>query len=678
MFGALKDKLKGAIKKFSKDVEVASDVIEAKEETKEEVKEETVSESINDTIAEEKEEEKEEVKKFEEIIEPVKKSVDTPIEEKQEISEEELSESIEKSAEEPIQEEKQEPVEQKSGFFGKIKSMFSKDDEETKVEQAQQSSSEAETKKEEPKEDIKDEEVIFDEKDLKEEKKVEERDEEIKEEKPKGDINDEVGEFEAVTDETDVPDEENKVQELTEDEIKKQVQDEIREAEKPEEAKLKPEEEEDLDEYITDLHEKPTQGVDIDETLVDDKAEAEKELEEEEIKDFPEENKTEVEEITDKAEDIKIEEPEIEEKIEEVIEKPELKEEVEKKVEEVKEEKVEEIKEIKEPVEEETTVVEATDEAEEKPASESEKDLEQPEDVPKKGFFSKITDIVTKTKLSEKKFDELFWEMELVLLENNVAVEVIDKIRQDLKDELVGQAIKRGQLETVIFKTLSQSIESLFDIEKIDLIKRVEEKNKKGDPFVIAFIGVNGSGKTTTIAKVARLFQNYKLKPVIAAADTFRAAAIQQIEEHANNLDVKLIKHDYGSDPAAVAFDAIKHAKQKGLNVVLVDTAGRLHSNTNLMDEMKKIIRVSKPDMKIFIGEAITGNDCVEQAKQFDEAVGIDGVILCKADVDDKGGAAISASYVTGKPIMYLGMGQGYDDLKEFDKKLVMDSLELD
>jgi fused signal recognition particle receptor len=186
---------------------------------------------------------------------------------------------------------------------------------------------------------------------------------------------------------------------------------------------------------------------------------------------------------------------------------------------------------------------------------------------------------------------------------------------------------------------------------------------------------VNGSGKTTTIAKMVKLFQDNNMKCVIAASDTFRAAAIQQLEEHANRLKVKLIKHDYGADPAAVAYDAIEHAKAKDLDVVFIDTAGRLHSNTNLMDEMKKIIRVAKPDMKIFIGESITGNDCVEQAKQFNEAVGIDAIILSKADVDEKGGAAISVSYVTGKPIIYIGTGQEYNDLEKFDKKLVLGTL---
>jgi fused signal recognition particle receptor len=164
---------------------------------------------------------------------------------------------------------------------------------------------------------------------------------------------------------------------------------------------------------------------------------------------------------------------------------------------------------------------------------------------------------------------------------------------------------------------------------------------------------------------------------VLAAADTFRAAAIDQLQLHADKLGVKLIRHDYGSDPAAVAFDAIKHAEAKKIDIVLIDTAGRLHSNINLMDEMKKIMRVAKPDLKIFVGESITGNDCVEQAKHFNDAVGIDGIILAKADVDEKGGAAISVSYVTQKPILFLGIGQEYEDLQQFDKERLLASIGL-
>ncbi|MBI4453250.1 signal recognition particle-docking protein FtsY [Candidatus Woesearchaeota archaeon] len=321
---------------------------------------------------------------------------------------------------------------------------------------------------------------------------------------------------------------------------------------------------------------------------------------------------------------------------------------------------------------------EPTEEKEQEQEQEKEEKAEPKEEKKSAwGIFTKITDLVTKTVLSEGKFEEIFWEMEIVLLENNLAVEVIEKIKQDLRKQIVGKPIKRGKVEEVIIEAIGNSIDDLFSVEKIDLIDKIKEKRKRGEPFVIAFVGVNGSGKTTTIAKMAKLFLNNRLKPVIAASDTFRAAAIQQLEAHAVKLGVKLIKQDYGSDPAAVAYDAIKFALQKGMDVVMIDTAGRLHSNVNLMDEMKKIIRVAKPDMKIFIGEAITGNDCVEQARQFNEAVGIDGIILCKADVDDKGGAAISVSYVTGKPILYLGTGQGYDDLKEFDKNIVLKSLDL-
>ncbi|PIN87071.1 signal recognition particle-docking protein FtsY [Candidatus Woesearchaeota archaeon CG10_big_fil_rev_8_21_14_0_10_44_13] len=310
---------------------------------------------------------------------------------------------------------------------------------------------------------------------------------------------------------------------------------------------------------------------------------------------------------------------------------------------------------------------EETEEEPEEEAAEEEKPKE------KKGFFEKIRETVTTKTLSDAKFEEIFWDLEVALLENNVAVEVIAKIKDDLRKKLVDQKLQRSQIDDIIGKTLYGSISSLFDVGKIDLADRIRHKR----PLVVVFVGVNGSGKTTTIAKVARLMQDKKFKPVIAAADTFRAAAIQQLEEHGGKLGVKVIKHDYGSDPAAVAFDAIKYAEAKHLDIVLIDTAGRQHSNTNLMEEMKKIVRVAKPDLKIFIGESITGNDCIEQAKQFNDAVGIDGIILTKADVDDKGGAAVSVSYVTGKPILFIGMGQGYEDLKEFDKKMIMENIGL-
>lgn len=299
--------------------------------------------------------------------------------------------------------------------------------------------------------------------------------------------------------------------------------------------------------------------------------------------------------------------------------------------------------------------------------------LEKPEE--KKGFFQTIKEKVTTRIINEGQFEDLFWDLEITLLENNVAVEVIEKIKSDLKNDLTTRPIKRDKVEDEIKNSLKSSIENLFNLDPIDITKKIKEKQEK--PYVIVFFGVNGSGKTTTIAKFAYLLKQKGISSVISASDTFRAAAIQQLEEHAVKIGIRIIKHDYGSDPAAVAFDAIKHAQSKSIDAVLIDTAGRLHSNVNLIDEMKKIVRVAKPDLKIFVGESITGNDAVEQAKKFNEAIGIDGIILTKSDVDEKGGAIISVSYVTHKPIIYLGNGQSYDRLEKFDKYKIINNLGL-
>ncbi len=291
---------------------------------------------------------------------------------------------------------------------------------------------------------------------------------------------------------------------------------------------------------------------------------------------------------------------------------------------------------------------------------------------PKKTFFEKIKDRITKTTISSNKFDKFFEELELILLENNVALEVIEKIKEDLNKEIVDKPLSKGKVEDIIKENLRKSIEGLF-VENIDLLSKVKEKK----PFVMCFVGINGSGKTTSIAKIAHYLMKNNLSCVLAASDTFRAASIEQLQEHADKLNIKMIKHDYGSDPAAVAFDAIKYAKAKDIDVVLIDTAGRMHSNVNLMAELEKIIRVNKPDLILFVGESIAGNDCVEQARKFNDSINIDGIILTKADVDEKGGASISVSYVTKKPIMFIGTGQRYDDLKEFDKEIVIKGLGL-
>jgi fused signal recognition particle receptor len=264
--------------------------------------------------------------------------------------------------------------------------------------------------------------------------------------------------------------------------------------------------------------------------------------------------------------------------------------------------------------------------------------------------------------VDEQKIDDLLFELEVSLIESDVALEVVEKIKEDLKNALVGRTFGRGEdLPKVVREALKDSLKDVFVDESF-----VEEVKKGKSPYVIVFIGVNGTGKTTTIAKVAKRLEKEGFSSVIAAADTYRAGAIEQIEKHAANIGVRLIKHEPGADSAAVAFDAIEHAKAKDKDVVLIDTAGRMNTNVNLMDELKKVVRVSKPDLVIFVGDALTGNAVVDQVTTFNRYTPIDGAILTKADADAKGGSAISIAYTLKKPIYFLGTGQGYTDLVEF------------
>src|SRR2546427_8898529 len=198
---------------------------------------------------------------------------------------------------------------------------------------------------------------------------------------------------------------------------------------------------------------------------------------------------------------------------------------------------------------------------------------------------------------------------------------------------------------------------------------------KSPRPFVVMFVGVNGTGKTTTIAKLAYHIMKKGYTCVVAAADTFRAGAIEQLEKHAEAVGFKLIKHNAGADPAAVAFDAVEHARARGRDVVLIDTAGRMQTNQNLMDQMKKIKRVAKPNLILYIGDALAGNDAIEQAKQFHDAVGLDGIVLTKIDADAKGGAALSMAKTIGKPVVFVNVGQTYKDIRRFETKWMVDRL---
>jgi len=275
-------------------------------------------------------------------------------------------------------------------------------------------------------------------------------------------------------------------------------------------------------------------------------------------------------------------------------------------------------------------------------------------------------------KISEEKLDDLLWELEIGLLESDVAYNVIESIKKDIKEELRKVPIKRGAINETIENVLRHAISHVLESNTFDFEHFLEKQEK---PVVIMFVGVNGSGKTLSIAKMATLLKEKGYSSVMAAGDTFRAGAIEQLGIHAENVGVKIIKHGPGADPAAVAYDAIEHAKAKHKDVILLDTAGRMQTNVNLMDEMAKIKRVAQPDLILFVGDALAGNDAVEQAKRFNEIVGVDGVILTKVDTDAKGGSALSVAYTIGKPLLFIGVGQKYDEQIPFDAQWMINNI---
>ena len=245
----------------------------------------------------------------------------------------------------------------------------------------------------------------------------------------------------------------------------------------------------------------------------------------------------------------------------------------------------------------------------------------------KGGIFS----FVREKTIQEKHVEDILFELEMELLQADVAMEVATEVVESVKENLVGKKIKRSNdITEYTFYALRDAVEEIISIPGKSMTEMIEEKKAQGEPLVVMFVGINGTGKTTTIGKLANYYLKKGYTPVIAASDTFRAGAIEQVTHHADNVGVKIIKHKKGSDPAAVAFDAVEHARAQRKELVLIDTAGRMQTNTNLMDEMKKIKRVSKPDLVIFVGDAITGNDATEQARKFNEAIDIDGVILTK------------------------------------------------
>ncbi len=282
-----------------------------------------------------------------------------------------------------------------------------------------------------------------------------------------------------------------------------------------------------------------------------------------------------------------------------------------------------------------------------------------------KGLVSKVTT----TELKAENLHPILEDFKVSLAENDVAFPVADRICDELERRLTGVQVKRldDRKEIVMQNLREVLLEVMRPNDGLDLLKAAENKRKAGEPFVIMFVGINGTGKTTSIAKVAHFFNKKKFSVAIACSDTYRAGSIEQLEEHCKRLNVKMVKHDYGADAAAVAYDTICHAKAHGINVVLIDTAGRMQTNQNLMSELAKVKRVVNPDLTVLTVDSLIGNDAVMQAEEFHKSVRIDATILTKVDADVKGGSSLSVTYVTKKPILFIGTGQTYDDLQQFD-----------
>jgi fused signal recognition particle receptor len=294
-----------------------------------------------------------------------------------------------------------------------------------------------------------------------------------------------------------------------------------------------------------------------------------------------------------------------------------------------------------------------------------------------KKAFSDISKTLGQKEISENDINNIAEEILFSLIESDVAHEIAVKIVDKLRSDLLQSRAEKKNSQELTRSMLITLLRNLFESnEKRNILQEIIEKKKlKTGPYVIVFLGINGTGKTTTVAKFSRVLRKLGLSVLLAAGDTHRAGAIEQLNQHGMNLGIKVISQRYGADPSAVARDAVEHARKNYIDAVLVDTAGRIQTSKNLMEEIGKIVRVIKPDMKIFVGDSLSGNDTVNQAREFFQYTNFDGTILTKSDADSKGGAAVSILHLTKKPILFLGIGQGYDDLVEFDSEKFLKSM---
>jgi len=289
-------------------------------------------------------------------------------------------------------------------------------------------------------------------------------------------------------------------------------------------------------------------------------------------------------------------------------------------------------------------------------------------------FVERVRVLITERELivSENDLDEALSELEMTLLESDVALPATDAIIASVQKNLVGRHRKIGEsVDALVVNALKGALLDVLG-SGFDLKEYITKHER---PVKILFTGVNGTGKTTTVAKIGYYLKKEGFTVVIGAGDTYRAGAIEQISVHAERIGIKVIQHQEGADPSAVLFDAVQYAQSHKLDVVLADTAGRFHNKANLMSQLEKIKRVMKPDLVVYVDEAVAGNDAVTRAFEFDKTVGADAVVLTKADMDSRGGAAISIAHTIGKPLMFLGVGQAYDDILPFEPAKVVDEL---
>jgi fused signal recognition particle receptor len=289
-------------------------------------------------------------------------------------------------------------------------------------------------------------------------------------------------------------------------------------------------------------------------------------------------------------------------------------------------------------------------------------------------FVDKLKVFIIERELivSEKDVAEALSDLEMTLLESDVALPVCDAIIAIVKKCLVGKHRKIGEsVDALVVGALKRALLDVLG-KGFNLIEFIRPRDR---PVKILFTGVNGTGKTTTVAKIGSYLKKQGFTVVIGAGDTYRAGAIEQIGVHAERIGIKIIQHQEGADPSAVLFDTVQYAVSHKIDVVLADTAGRFHTKSNLMNQLDKIRRVMKPDLIVYVDEAVAGNDAIVRAAEFDRTVGADAVVLTKADMDSRGGAAISIAHTIGKPLMFLGTGQGYEDLMPFDPAQVVEDL---